>query len=56
MPLILLNVLRYFLYLALVFIFLLAHDAWKAMWFEDGFGIGVGTIVRAERVGLVPAA
>ena len=49
-PLILQNVHRYFLYIAIVFIFLLIHDAWKAMWFAgtDGsqhFGIGVGTIV-----------
>jgi hypothetical protein len=49
-PLILQNVHRYFLYLALVFIVLLAHDAWKAMWFTNaagvtGFGIGVGTLV-----------
>jgi hypothetical protein len=44
-PLILQNIHRYFLYLALIFIVLLAHDAWKAMWFENGFGIGVGTLV-----------
>jgi hypothetical protein len=49
-PLILQNVHRYFLYLALVFIVLLAHDAWKAMWFTNAaggtsFGIGLGTIV-----------
>jgi hypothetical protein len=50
LPLILQNIHRYFLYLALLFIVLLAHDAWKAMWFAgpDGrehFGIGVGTLV-----------
>jgi hypothetical protein len=44
-PLIIQNIHRYFLYLALVFIVLLAHDAWKALWFENGFGIGVGTLV-----------
>src|SRR5258706_2861032 len=44
-PLIFQNIHRYFLYLALIFIVLLAHDAWKAMWFENGFGIGVGTLV-----------
>jgi hypothetical protein len=44
-PLIIQNIHRYFLYLALVFIVLLARDAWKAMWFENGFGIGVGTLV-----------
>jgi hypothetical protein len=48
-PLILQNVHRYFFYIAALFIVLLAHDAWKAMWFTDAagkhFGIGVGTIV-----------
>jgi len=44
-PLILQNVHRYFLYLALIFIVLLAHDAWKAMWFDGKFGMGVGTLV-----------
>jgi hypothetical protein len=52
-PLILQNVHRYFLYLALVFLVFLAHDVWKALWFTDpatgvtGFGIGVGTLVLA---------
>ncbi len=54
-PLILQNVHRYFLYLALAFIVFLAHDAWNAMWFtgEDGgttFGIGVGTLVLTLNV------
>jgi hypothetical protein len=50
-PLIVQNIHRYFLYLALVFLIILAHDAWKAMWFEDPatgaatFGIGIGTLV-----------
>lgn len=50
-PLIMQNVHRYFLYLALLFLVFLAHDAWKAMWFtnpatgQTTFGIGVGTIV-----------
>src|SRR6185437_4525413 len=44
-PLILQNVHRYFLYLALVFIVLLAHDAYNAMWFDGKFGIHVGTLV-----------
>jgi hypothetical protein len=49
-PLIVQNIHRYFLYLALLFLVILAHDAWKAMWFEDAtgavrFGIGVGTLV-----------
>jgi len=52
MPLILQNVHRWFLYLALVFLVFLAHDVWLAMWFTDAagntsFGIGVGTLVLA---------
>ena len=44
-PLIIQNIHRYFLYIALAFLVLLAHDAWKAMWFDGKFGIGVGTLV-----------
>ena len=49
-PLILQNAHRFFLYLAVLFIFILVYDAWKAMWFADAtgektFGIGVGTLV-----------
>ncbi|MGC1242358.1 MAG: hypothetical protein WA874_12245 [Chryseosolibacter sp.] len=49
-PLILQNAHRFFLYLAILFVFILLHDAWKAMWFSDAsgektFGIGVGTVV-----------
>src|SRR5215468_5344729 len=50
LPLILQNVHRYFLYLALIFIVILAHDAWKAMWFDGHFGIGVGTLVLTVNV------
>ncbi len=53
-PLVLQNVHRYFMYLAVIFIGILAFDAWKAMWFtENGtehFGIGVGTIVLTLNV------
>ena len=49
-PLILQNVHRYFLYLALIFIIFLAHDAWKAFWFADGFGIGLGSIILTANV------
>jgi hypothetical protein len=55
-PLILQNIHRYFLYLALLFLLLLAHDVWKALWFANtatgkvSFGIGVGTIVLALNV------
>lgn len=52
LPLILQNVHRFFLYIALVFLVFLSHDVWKAMWFTDAagnvsFGIGVGTLVLA---------
>ncbi len=56
LPLILQNVHRYFLYLALLFLLFLSWDVWKAMWFEDpasgevSFGIGLGTIVLALNV------
>jgi hypothetical protein len=51
-PLILQNIHRYFLYLALIFIVFLVHDIWKAIWFigPDGqahLGVGVGTLVLA---------
>jgi hypothetical protein len=54
-PLIMQNVHRYFLYLAVIFLLLLAHDVWKAMWFVDPtgrvvFGIGLGTLVLAVNV------
>jgi hypothetical protein len=49
-PLILQNVHRYFLYVAIPFLFILASDVWKALWFPDGFGIGFGTIVLALNV------
>jgi hypothetical protein len=58
-PLIFQNVHRYFLYLALGFIVLLALDVWKAMWFVDpvsgveSFGIGLGTVVLAVNVFLL---
>src|SRR5207244_12303679 len=44
---------RYFLYLALFFLLVLAFDVWKALWFADGFGIGIGTIVLAINVVLL---
>ncbi len=49
-PLIIQNIHRYFLYLALIFIMVLAWDAYLAYWFDDGagsakFGIGVGSLV-----------
>ena len=44
-PLIIQNVHRYFLYLALIFIVVLSYDAYKAMWFGGHFGMGLGTVV-----------
>ena len=57
-PLIMQNVHRYFMYLAVVFIFILACDAWDAMWFKDAqgaehFGIGIGTLVLVVNVVLL---
>ena len=54
-PLILQNIHRYVLYIALLFLIILASDVWKALWFTapDGtrhFGIGVGTIVLLANV------
>jgi hypothetical protein len=56
LPLILQNVHRYFLYLAIFFILILAYDAWQAMWFVDAatgresFGIGIGTLLLSLNV------
>lgn len=58
-PLILQNVHRYFLYLALIFLVLLSIDVWKALWFVDPatgvaeLGLGVGTLVLATNVVLL---
>jgi hypothetical protein len=54
-PLILQNVHRYFMYIAVLFLFILAHDAWDGMWFDNGaggrqFGIGIGTLVLTLNV------
>lgn len=58
LPLTFQNIHRYFLYLALAFIFVLGYDAWCAMWFKgaDGkehFGVGVGTAILAVNVVLI---
>ncbi len=53
LPLVVQNVHRYFLYLALVFLVFLWHDVWNALWFADAatgkttLGLGVGTLVLA---------
>ena len=54
-PLVIQNIHRYFFYLAVLFIVLLSHDAWKGMWFTDEFGkqhfgFGVGTIIMTLNV------
>jgi hypothetical protein len=55
LPLILQNVHRYFLYLALIFLVFLTYDVWLALWHPVAgggteFGIGVGTLVLATNV------
>jgi hypothetical protein len=52
-PLIIQNIHRYFLYLALLFIVILAYDAYEAFHFSNGFGIGVGTIILCLNVVLL---
>jgi len=57
-PLILQNIHRYFLYVALLFLVILARDVWDALWFTDAsgvthFGIGLGTLVLATNVVLL---
>jgi hypothetical protein len=55
-PLIVQNIHRYFLYVALVFLVILTYDVYQALWFTDPatgrteFGIGVGTLVLAANV------
>src|SRR5436190_2409298 len=49
-PLILQNVHRYFLYFAIIFVFILLYDGYRSLWFTgaDGvkhFGVGVGSLV-----------
>jgi len=44
-PLILQNLHRYFLYVALIFLAVLWYDAIRAFWFDGRFGVGVGSLV-----------
>ncbi|MBA3338230.1 MAG: succinate dehydrogenase [Geodermatophilaceae bacterium] len=58
LPLVLQNVHRYFLYFAIVFIGILAYDAWHAYQFADAsggtkFGIGIGSLVLTVNVCLL---
>ena len=55
LPLILQNVHRYFLYIAIAFLFVLSYDAYLGFWYTaaDGteeFGIGIGTLVLVVNV------
>ncbi|HJP35044.1 MAG TPA: succinate dehydrogenase [Gammaproteobacteria bacterium] len=58
-PLIVQNIHRYFLILALVLVFFLSLDVWHALWFPaksgggEEFGIGLGTIILAINVVLL---
>jgi hypothetical protein len=58
-PLIVQNIHRYFLYVALCFLLVLTYDVFQALWFTDPlsgektFGIGVGTLVLAANVTLL---
>jgi hypothetical protein len=52
-PLIIQNIHRYFLYLALLFILILAYDAYEAFHFANGIGVGVGTIILCLNVVLL---
>ena len=58
-PLILQNIHRYFMWVALVFIAFLSYDVWLAVWFTDPatgareFGLGLGTLILAVNVVLL---
>lgn len=55
-PLVFQNVHRYFLMIAVGFLFILGYDAWKGFWFADPatggatFGIGIGSLVLTANV------
>lgn len=57
LPLIIQNVHRYFLYLALLFLVFLSWDVWKALWWPTAggveLGLGVGTLVLLGNVVLL---
>jgi hypothetical protein len=52
-PFILQNLHRYFLYLAIIFLAFLWHDAIRAFFFDGQFGMGVGTLVLLANVCLL---
>lgn len=51
------NLHRYAMYIALIFIVMLAWDAWKGFWWLDNgnlhFGVGVGTLIMWANVALI---
>ena len=55
-PLVMQNIHRYFMYVALSFLIFLVHDVWNALWFTESgasvkhFGIGLGTLILATNV------
>jgi hypothetical protein len=54
-PLRIQNIHRYFMYVAILFILLLAFDAVKAFWHDGAFFVGVGSIVLTVNVILLSA-
>ncbi len=57
-PLVFQNIHRYFLYLAIPFLFVLAKDLYDSFWFTDAaghtaFGVGLGTIILTANLGLL---
>jgi|SRR5437867_10715303 len=52
-PLVLQNVHRFFLYVAVLFLLFLWTDAVKSFRFDGGFGVGVGSIVLTANVALL---
>ncbi len=57
-PLIIQNIHRYFMYIAIIFLGILSYDVWLALWFDDGnggktFGIGIGTVILAVNIVLL---
>jgi hypothetical protein len=52
-PFLLQNLHRYFLYLAVLYLVFLWHDAGNAFFFAEGMGVGVGTVVLLVNVVLL---
>jgi hypothetical protein len=49
-PLVLQNLHRYFLYVALIFLIILWYDAISAFWFAGHLGIGIGSLVLLANI------